>query len=236
MKLVSSSPREDVRQVVLRHPAGAGAVGNEPRERVELDARLDGQRERVGKGGDVDEPEQVREQLGRRAGADWADMVDGATEGFEQRPGALEVARLGSDHERQRAVARTVGSPGDRRVDEPDRAAGRFVGQAPNDRRRDRAHVDEQRAGAQGREHRGGDGLELGRAGDGGHEQLRPRGELGEARGRLHPVSLGRCHALWQRVEARDLEACPHGVPGHGPAHAPEAGEADQSVSCPRSR
>ena len=184
----------------------------------------------------MDEPEHVREQLGRRAGADRADVVDGATEGFEQRPRALEVARLGPDHERQRAGARAVGGPGDRRVDEPDRAAGRVVGQAPNDRRRDRAHVDEQRARAQGREHRGGDRLELGRAGDGGHEQLGSRGELGEARGRLHPGSLGRRHPLGQRVVARRLETCPHGVPGHGPAHAPEAGEADQSVSCPRSR
>jgi hypothetical protein len=163
-------------------------------------------------------------------GTRFADVDDETAETTQERLGALECRRRSACHDRERRFSGTLFAAAHGCIDRIHTAGSQFTRDAPRCRGRDRAHIDEQRAGPQSGADAVGsqddvfDGVRFGQhrkdyIGSFGHS-------AGVRRG-LRPGFHQRRHAGTRTLEEHDLETRTQQMLGHRAPHHARADPAD---------
>src|SRR3954451_1815848 len=142
------------REVVLAEVAPADvhdlvrgeAAGQDLDDRRGVHAGLRAEDERLGHGFDRERDDDLVACLDDLARADGSDVHDRLAERLEERLRAREVLLAAAGHDRQRRLAGADVAAGDGRVDPADAALAARLRDLARDDRRDRAHVDHERA------------------------------------------------------------------------------------------
>ena len=184
----------------------------------------------LGDGGDVQGDDDLVGELCRDAGADWASMDHGGGDGIQHADDLVEDPLVAADHDRQGAVDCLRFTAADRGVEHGYALLGQRAVDLAGGERGDRAHVDEDEAGACGLDDSAGakrDLLHLRRVRQHGDHQFdlfsnvpRTGGGVSAETGKLH----GGC-----RIASADDQLMPglHQVLGHWLAHDVESDESD---------
>ena len=224
---------------VLEHPAARRPAAQRRRDRLGIEAGLEGEHDPLGDAevgaGDHD----LVDGLDRLAAARGAEVRDRLAHRLEDRPGTLGVGRLAAHEDRERRLLRALGAAGDRRVDEADPALPERRGDARGRGGRDRGAVDDEAARGEPLPHpvrAEDDRLHVGRVRDAHDHDVRCAGDVGR-RARLRAAQRHQVPGATRRpVPRRDLEAGPAQVGGHRRPHRPQPDEPDPFHAVPPAR
>ena len=214
----------------LEHPARRKPAEQRLAHAGGIDPGALGEEQRLGRGLDVQGDHDLVGGLGHLPGPRWADVRGRLAQDVEERLGPAHGGLVAAGHDRQLPVARGGLAAGHGSVDGLHPALRERLVDAPRHRRRDGRHVDEQRALADSLGHPAfpqDDGLDVGRVGEHGDNDVNVGGQGGGPVGCLRAVGHERVDGGPAAVVDHEREARLEQVGRHRRAHDPQPDEPD---------